>query len=260
MAAMARALNHPEDAADFDAAAKRTADSLNARLFDPETGLYLDGEGSRHSSAHANFFPLAFGLVPPERQEKIATYLASRGMPCSVYGAQFLLEALFDHGHADAAIALMTADGDRSWSHMVDEKLTMTSEAWDQKYKPNQDWNHVWGAAPANLIPRKLMGIEPLEPGFAKVLIQPRLTSLKWAEVRVPTVRGSLFVRFENGPKYRLTVEIPPDMTARIGVPVSVPDGPAMISLDGKPLQGIVISKTLFLDGIGEGRHVLALL
>ena len=258
MAQIARVLNHPDDAADFDTAAKQTIDSLNEKLFDSETGLYVDGEGSSHSSAHANFFPLAFGLVPPERQEKIAAYLAGRGMPCSVYGAQFLLEALFDHGQADAALALMTADGDRSWSHMIDEGLTMTSEAWDGKYKPNQDWNHIWGAAPANIIPRKLMGIEPLEPGFSKVLIQPRPTSLKWAEMRVPTVRGSLFVRFETEPKYRLTVEIPADTTARIGIPVSAPDGPVAVLLDGKPAQATVDAKTAFLDGVGPGRHIIA--
>jgi alpha-L-rhamnosidase len=257
MAQIARVLNHPDDATRFETAAKQTTDSLNAKLFDPETGLYVDGEGSSHSSAHANFFPLAFGLVPPERQEKIAAYLAGRGMPCSVYGAQFLLEALFDHGQADAALALITADGDRSWSHMVDNGLTMTSEAWDGKYKPNQDWNHVWGAAPANIIPRKLMGIEPLEPGFAKILIQPRPTSLKWAEMRVPTVRGSLFVRFEHEPGYLLTVEIPPNTTARIGIPVTAPDGPANLLLDGKSVEGIVTAKTVFIDNVGPGRHTL---
>ncbi len=28
---------------------------------------------------------------------------------------------------------------------MVDTGATITWEAWDQKYKPNQDWNHAWG-------------------------------------------------------------------------------------------------------------------
>jgi hypothetical protein len=258
LAQIARALGNADDAARFDAGAARTTQSINEKLFNPGTGLYVDGEGSTHSSIHANFFPLAFGLVPPERQEKIAAYLAGQGMACSVYGAQFLLEALFDHGRGDEALALMTADGDRSWSHMIDKGATLTWEAWDGKYKPNQDWNHAWGAAPANLIPRKLMGIEPLAPGFARVLIQPRLTSLKWAEIRVPTVRGSLFVRFENGPGYRLEVDLPIGVTARIGIPLAAPDGPVTLLLDGKPAPGVVIAKIAFLDGIGPGRHTVA--
>jgi alpha-L-rhamnosidase len=258
LAQIAGALNHRDDAARFAAAAARTTQSINDKLFDPATGLYVDGEGSSHSSIHANFFPLAFGLVPPERQEKIAAYLAGRGMACSVYGAQFLLEALFDHGRGDEALALMTAGGDRSWSHMIDQGATLTWEAWDGKYKPNQDWNHAWGAAPANIIPRKLMGIEPLAPGFARILIQPRPTSLKWAEIRVPTVRGSLFVRFENQSGYRLEVSIPASTTARIGIPIAAPDGPATILLDGKPVQSTVIAKTAFLDAVGPGQHSVA--
>jgi hypothetical protein len=41
---------------------------------------------------------------------------------------------------------------------------TITLEAWDDRFKPNQDWNHAWSAAPANLIPGRLMGITPAEP------------------------------------------------------------------------------------------------
>ncbi len=257
LAQIALALDHADDAARFDAAAARATQSLNEKLFDAGTGLYVDGEGSSHSSIHANFFPLAFGLVPPERQEKIAAYLSGRGMVCSVYGAQFLLEALFDHGRGDEALALMTAGGDRSWSHMIDQGATLTWEAWDGKYKPNQDWNHAWGAAPANIIPRKLMGIEPLAPGFAKVLIQPRPTSLKWAGIRVPTVRGSLCVRFDTEPGYRLEVDLPAGVAARIGIPFPVPDGPATVLFDGKPVPCSVVAKTGFLDGVGPGRHTV---
>ena len=257
MAAIAKALNHPEDAARFETAAAHSLQSFNAALFDPGTGLYVDGGGSRHSSLHANFFPLAFGLVPPERQDRVVAYLAGRDMACSVYGAQFFLEALFEHGQADRALALMTAPGDRSWTHMVEAGATLTWEAWDGKYKPNQDWNHAWGAAPANLLPRKLLGVEPLDPGFARALISPHPGSLRWAEGRVPTALGSLFVRFDNAPRFRLTVELPARMTARVGLPVSLPDGPANALLDGKPVQGRVSANTLFLDGIGAGKHTI---
>jgi len=125
-------------------------------LIDPATGLYIDGEGCAHSSLHANMFPLAFGLVPAERREKVAVFMKTRGMACSVYGAQFLMDALFDNGLADHALALMTAEGDRSWIHMVKRVgTTIALEAWDMKYKPNLDWNHAWGAAPANVRPLK---------------------------------------------------------------------------------------------------------
>lgn len=259
MAEIAQALGHADDAARFAAAADHTAQSINEKLFDPTTGLYVDGEGSAHSSMHANFFPLAFGIVPPDRQEKVAAYLAGRNMDCSVYGAQFFLDALFEHGQADRAIALMTAPGDRSWSYMVRSGATMTWEAWNVKDKRNLDWNHAWGAAPANVIPRDLMGIRPLEPGFAKVLIEPHSGTMKWAEMKVPTVKGELVVRFDNKGSYRLSVDLPKGMTARIGLPTSAPDGSATIMLDGKAVRGTVIQGTAFLDNVGSGKHTVTL-
>ena len=141
-------------------------------LFDPARGLYRDGEGTDHASVHANLFPLAFGLVPAEHAAGVSAWLASRGMACSVYAAQYLLEGLFEHGDGAQALALVTAATDRSWRHMVESGTTITWEAWDQKYKPNQDWNHAWGAAPANLLPRFVLGAQPLAPGWRRARIQ----------------------------------------------------------------------------------------
>src|SRR5207253_8512957 len=148
MSRMAEACGKRDDADRFHQAYERATKSLNEKLFNPSTGTFIDGEGSTHSSLHANMFPLAFGLVPADRRETVARFIKSRGMACSVYGAQFLMDAVFDNGGADQAITLMIAPGDRSWRHMVEDVgTTMTLEAWDQKYKPNQDWNHAWGAA-----------------------------------------------------------------------------------------------------------------
>lgn len=234
MSRIAAALGKPDDEKRFCDAAARVARAINERLFDPATGLYLDGEGSRHSSLHANMFPLAFGLVPPDRRVRVTQFVRGRGMACSVYGAQFLMDALFDAGEAEHAITLMTAPGDRSWTHMVEHVgTTITLEAWDTKYKPNQDWNHAWGAAPANILPRKLMGIEPLAPGWTELQICPRLGGLKWAEARTPTPWGPVFARAEVGPTFQLTVEIPAKTTAIILIPARDINS---VTESGKPL------------------------
>jgi alpha-L-rhamnosidase len=135
-------------------------------------GLYRDGEGTDHASLHANLFPLAFGLVPAEHRAHVAQWLGERGMACSVYAAQYLLEGLFENDEAAKALALITAPTDRSWKHMVESGTTITWEAWDQRYKPNQDWNHAWGAAPANLLPRYVLGVRPLTPGWTRAVIR----------------------------------------------------------------------------------------
>ena len=89
------------------------------------------------------------------------------------------MDALYNAGGAEYALEMLTKTDDRSWYNMIRVGSTISLEAWDNKYKPNQDWNHAWGSAPANIIPRKLMGIEPLKPAFEKLRIKPQPASLK---------------------------------------------------------------------------------
>jgi alpha-L-rhamnosidase len=120
-----------------------------------------------------DFGRAAFDLEPEGKGESIAKWMAGRGMRCSVYAARYFMEALFENGQSAAALKLMTADNDRSWKHMADSGTTITWEAWDMKYKPNQDWNHAWGAAPANLLPRYVLGVEHAKPGWELASIRP---------------------------------------------------------------------------------------
>ena len=131
-----------------------------------KNGLFVDHPGSTHTSLHSAMFAIRFGVADAAEYPALVSVIRSRGMACSVYGAQFLLEACYRCGLADHALALMVGGGLRSWRNMLDKGATITMEAWDDSLKPNQDWNHAWGAAPANIIPRGLCGIRPLSPGF----------------------------------------------------------------------------------------------
>jgi alpha-L-rhamnosidase len=219
MSQLAEALGKTKEAAKFSEQ-ERTAQAIfQEKLFDPSRGLYRDGVGTDHASLHANLFPLAFGLVPADKRPKIAQWLAGRGMAGSVYAAQYLLEALFENGEDAPALALIIAPGDRSWRHMVESGATITWEAWDQKYKPNQDWNHAWGAAPANLLPRFVLGAQPLTPGWGRALIRPHPGTLTSVEGRMPTPRGELSVSWKRDKNFTLTLSLPPGMTAKVELP-----------------------------------------
>jgi hypothetical protein len=224
MAEMARVLGKEEEAASFEADYRKTLAAFQQAFFQAETGLYKDGVETDHHSLHANLFPLAFGLVPKEARAGVAEWVAERGMACSVYAAQYLLEALFENGMDEQAVALMSADNDRSWRHMVESGTTITWEAWDQKYKPNQDWNHAWGAAPANLLPRYILGVEPLAPGWKTARIRPRLAGLTSAQGTVPTPYGALDVQWQQADAlFTLSVTVPKGMTAYIELPEVMP-------------------------------------
>lgn len=152
---LAAAVGKSNDAMRFRRRAEKVRQSFEKSFYDPETGLYVDGEGSRHASLHANVAALNFGLVAkPDVRGKVADFIASRGMVCSPYFAQYLLEALFRFGRREAAMKLLLDDGPRSWLGMLNQGSTITLEAWNSSDKPNLDWNHAWGAVPANIIPR----------------------------------------------------------------------------------------------------------
>jgi alpha-L-rhamnosidase len=219
MSQLAKVLQKQDEAAEFTAQAATAQTAFQEKLFDPVRGLYRDGVGTDHASLHANLFPLSFGLVPPDKRPKIAKWLAGRGMAASVYAAQYLLEALFENGEEADALSLITAPGDRSWRHMVDSGATITWEAWDQKYKPNQDWTHAWGAAPANLLPHLILGAQPLTAGWDRALIKPHIGTLTSAEGRIPTPHGEMSVGWKLDGNFILKLALPAGMTAKVELP-----------------------------------------
>ena len=180
----------------------------------------MDGESTDHSSLHANMFPMAFGMVPENNVAKVAEFIKSRGMACSVYGSQYLLDALYIAGQANHALDLMTSEDKRSWMNMIRVGSSMTTEAWDEFFKPNLTWNHAWGSAPANIMARKVMGVEPLEPTFSRFRISPQPGYLKHASIKVPTIRGGIEITLKNAKgQWVLEVSVPGNSSAALLLP-----------------------------------------
>lgn len=211
MSEISGVLGKTEKKSQFYKKFQKVSESMNAKLFNKDSGIYIDGEGAEHSSLHSNMFMLAFDLVPEDRKPGVIDFVKSRGMACSVYGAQHLLDALYLNGEDEYALRLMTAQHDRSWYNMIKSGSTMTLEAWDLKYKNNLDWNHAWGAAPANIIPRYVSGVRPLEAGFKKCLIQPQPGNLEYFYSKVPTPLGPVCVNY-NEKEGRLDIDSPEEM------------------------------------------------
>ena len=233
LAEIAGLLDKPADRNHFEFMAAKVKKTINEKLFDPKKGIYIDGEGATHSSLHANMMALNFGIVPDKYKDSVVEFIKSRGMACSVYGSQYLLEGLYKAGEAAYALDLMTALNERSWWHMIESGTTITWEAWDLKYKPNQDWNHAWGAAPANIIPRHLWGIQPKTAGFGVVSIQPQLADLKHSTITYPTIRGSITCNYqrvsERFKKY--SIELPANMAGEM---ILDDQGESVVTVNGK--------------------------
>ncbi len=235
MRQLALALGKEKDAEEYANSERISLAAFQRQFFDQKTGLYRDGVGTDHVSLHANLFPLAFGLVPRDKRDHLAEWLASRGMRASVYAAQYLLEGLFENGQSKAALEEITAPGDRSWRHMIDSGTTITWEAWDQRYKPNQDWNHAWGAAPANLLPRFVLGVQPSKPGWTEAEIAPHPGELQFANGTVPTPRGPIKLAWKRSSTLTLSAELPLGVRAQVRLPAF--DGSHGVWSEGQPAR-----------------------
>jgi alpha-L-rhamnosidase len=251
---IASVIDEKQDAILYQKAAQKVKIAFQKTFIDPKTGLVRDGEGTDHSSLHANMMALAFGLVPEKLQQKVLDHMRSRGMACSVYGSQFLLDGLYNAKESDYALALMTSTQQRSWYNMIRTGSTITTEAWDTQYKPNQDWNHAWGAAPANIIVRKLMGVEPLTPAFGTVSIKPQPGTLAHAQLQLTTLKGVINVDFENTEKqFRLQVNLPANTEGVIYIPKKF--AKSKLTSNGRPVKATQEGDFFRIAEVGSGNH-----
>lgn len=223
MSAIAAALGKKNDADDYARRFEEEKAVFLRDFYNPKTGLFVDAKGSSHSSLHANAAAVAFDLVPPEKVARIIDFLEGKGMACSVYFSQYLLEAFCIAGRADIAVRLMSSPCERGWKAMIDFGSTVTMEAWSVKVKPNLDLNHAWGAVPLNIISRYILGVTPLEPGFARISVRPALGGLSRVKGVVPTARGPVEI---DATASRLHISLPaPARVVWNGTAKDVPPG-----------------------------------
>src|SRR5690606_29991953 len=77
------------------------------------------------------------------------------------------------------------------------------------------------GASPAHILPRKVIGIAPAEPGFKRVTIKPRPAGLTWAKTKLPTIRGPIEASFDEQPRsFALVVTLPANSEADVYLPI----------------------------------------
>lgn len=254
MAELADATGKCKEAIELRSQARDVRKQYQKSFWDKSRKVFRDGIGTNHASLHANMFALAFGLVKDKYKENVLSFIRSRGMACSVYGSQFLLDAVYDAGGGDYGLSLLTSRGDRSWYNMLRAGSTITMEAWDNKYKPNQDWNHAWGATPANIISRKLMGVEPLKPGWSEFRIRPQPGKLKQAKIKIPTIKGSIYVSVEQTEDtFFMEVIIPANTVAEVHMPAL--NTSRKVEMDNQVIKAVRKGDFFRIDRVGSGKH-----
>ncbi len=191
---------------------------VDAHCWNEAEGLYTEGPGYEEYSQHAQVYAVLTGLAPGRKGRDILTRALNRpGIAlCSFTWQFFVFRALEACGAYE-----LTERQWEMWKGLPDKNLTTIPEVPDGVRSPRSDC-HAWGALPLYEFPRKLLGVEPGEPGWHSIRIRPRPLTLPDCSGQVVTPRGIVTVAWRNGPEgFAVEAQSPQ------GVPLTVtmPDG-----------------------------------
>ena len=268
MVVLAKVLGKDDDAAVFRASADALRRDMIEQLYDAERGAFSDGltaTGGRvdHYAQHATAFALCAGIYSDAAmKDTLGRHLVGHGdIRTSIYGAFFLLDALYHAGFGAYATALMADDdltpGIHSFaSSLYNGRVTIAPEAWNVNEKGNMTFSHPWGSAPASMIVRGMFGIRPIRPGFRQFEVRPQMGDLPYASIRVPTVKGAIVVSIgQNREAYEAEVTVPPNTQATVYLP-AVPGGTDTLFINGQ-LSNFPLEDGCFTVELGAGTHRL---
>ncbi|MCB0730933.1 MAG: hypothetical protein KDC88_07870, partial [Ignavibacteriae bacterium] len=131
MSKIANVLDKSDDSKYYSEKANKTKIAFNNEFFDPTTNNYSIGRQG------ANIFPLAFGLVPAEYENKVFEKLVynievnSKGhFDTGMMATPYLLEVLTKFGRADLAYTVMNRRDYPSFGYNIERGATSIWETW----------------------------------------------------------------------------------------------------------------------------------
>jgi len=189
------------------ALAEKITKSVYAKCWDPSRGLLADTPARNNFSQHANILGVLTGAIPLKDQRPVMQKVITDSSltQCSYYFRFYLFRALKKAGLGNDYLSQLGP-----WKHMLKMGLT----TWAETPAPTRSDCHAWSAHPNFDFLNTVAGIEPAQPGFRKVLIQPHLGALKHLAAAVPTPEGEVTVKYvrENG-KLDAHVTLPAGVT-----------------------------------------------
>jgi len=218
-----------EDSATFLFFADKIKAALNKHLWSEDDGAFsdcrhVDGKLSATISQQTNTVVYLCGCAEGDRRDKLAEYVRQAPEAWVQIGSPFMmffsLEALVQQGQFSRILSLIRDN----WGLMLDRGATT---CWEMFPGYEQDrWTrshcHAWSAAPGYFLPAYQLGVRPLKPGFAEVLIRPEPVDLTWCQGLVPTPHGEIAVDWSWEDAFSISVTLPRPLPCVIQLPAGI--------------------------------------
>jgi hypothetical protein len=163
--------------------AEKYAKAIDRRFWDDERGCYLDAEGDKPASILANAWAVCAGIVPKEKESRVARHLATWS-PANVsyFGMFWVFRARRMLGQNEWWTHLSP------WEKLLDSGLT----TWPEDTSFWRSMCHAWSAHPIAEYLEGALGLNIDTPGWREISLAPTLGPLPKIDFRVRTPFGEL--------------------------------------------------------------------
>ncbi len=261
-ALLARKLNHEAQTQRYAQAADMMTAAIHQHLLNGSGGIAADhaqGPSHRRTQADAAYLLWSQVLDPAQGAALVDAALLPGVEPISTpFLGLLLVEGVYGYRQDHQALEFIRT----YWGELLARGATTFWEhfslAWrqDRRAQLGGSLCHGWSAGPTYSLPAHVLGVQPLEPGFAKVLIEPRPADLTWARGKVPTPQGLITVKWTRagaggGAGFHMSVDLPATCPATVSLSAQLYAG---VTVDGAPVATQTRNGRVLFD-IGSGRH-----
>ncbi|HEX7781576.1 MAG TPA: family 78 glycoside hydrolase catalytic domain [Sphingobium sp.] len=262
MVDMARATNRDGDVRRYQAMAASITQAFNR--------AYVRTDGSVGNGSQTGYIQaLHFGLLPEAQRAAAVGHLVAdierRGKVLSTgfLGTPYSLDVLADAGHIGLVYDLLLRTAYPSWGYMIAHNATTTWERWnaDMEGDSMNSYNHYALGAVSGFMFRRIAGISPIVPGFARFrfdpVYDPRMPN---AGARYESQAGPIVTNWQRRPDgaFALDLSVPANSRCELHLPAT---SVAQVRADGgtatrfKAMPG----RKLVLD-VGSGDYAFSVL
>lgn len=182
-----QAFDEPDLAKRYAALQQTLCKSTWNDCWDTQKQLFSDDAKRTSYSQHANIMGILSDAVPAGLQQDLLTRLDADTslIQATFYYRFYLFRALKKVGLADRYTSML-----QPWQDMLNIGLTTFAE----NPEPSRSDCHAWSASPVYDFLATVCGVEPAEPGFRSVKVEPHLGTLHTIKGKIPHPAGFIYV------------------------------------------------------------------
>lgn len=233
----------------FESQADSLQQTIQKVFYASDEVRYYEKPQRQAPSQFASLLAVKYGVAPEGHRQQVFQFAIGSELRPGKASPWFMYSVLEAFAQADQHTDAISAIC-RYWSTFLDAGASVYWELWNipgEDVHPIPGYTKEMGArtityssGPAPYIVNHILGVQPLAPGFQKVLIAPHYSGLRFAEGEAPTPAGAIRVRWQRNPSEKMTevyVTAPSGLNATMRLPFE----------ESEPV--VLMNNQLFYDG-----------